>query len=59
MLAEYQVLAAEAAWSGSRRDAQRALAANPLVLSLDKAERISPNKLAAAHREHLPARLLA
>jgi len=58
MLAEYQVLAAEAAWSGSRRDAVRALAANPLVLSLDKAERIY-DELAAAHREHLPARLLA
>jgi 6-phospho-beta-glucosidase len=58
MLAEYQVLAAEAAWSGSRRDAVRALAANPLVLSLDKAERIY-DELSAAHREHLPARLLA
>jgi 6-phospho-beta-glucosidase len=57
MLAEYQVLAAEAAWSGSRRDAVRALAANPLVLSLDKAEGIY-DELADAHREHLPARLL-
>ncbi len=49
MLAEYQVLAAEAAWSGTRRDAVRALAANPLVLSLDKAEGIY-DELADAHR---------
>jgi 6-phospho-beta-glucosidase len=36
----------------------RALAANPLVLSLDKAETIY-DELAAAHREYLPERLLA
>ena len=35
MLAEYQAVAAEAAWSGGRRDAVRALAANPLVMRLD------------------------
>ncbi len=58
MLAEYQALAGEAAWRGTRRDAVRALAANPLVLSLDKAERIY-DELAQAHREHLPERLLA
>jgi 6-phospho-beta-glucosidase len=58
MLAEYQVLAAEAAWSGTRIDGIRALAANPLVLSLDKAETIY-DELAAAHRDHLPERLLA
>jgi 6-phospho-beta-glucosidase len=58
MLAEYQALAAEAAWSGTRIDGVRALAANPLVLSLDKAETIY-DELAAAHREHLPERLLA
>ena len=33
MLGEYQALAAEAAWSGHRRDAVRALSANPLVRS--------------------------
>ena len=37
---EYQALAAEAAWSGARRDAVRALAANPLVMQLDLAERL-------------------
>ncbi|MEO9176802.1 MAG: glycoside hydrolase, partial [Gaiellales bacterium] len=58
MLAEYQVLAAEAAWSGTRIDGVRALAANPLVLSLDKAETIY-DELAAAHRAYLPERLLA
>lgn len=58
MLAEYQVLAAEAAWSGSRVDAVRALAANPLVHSIDKAERLYA-ELAEAHRAHLPERLVA
>jgi 6-phospho-beta-glucosidase len=58
MLAEYQVLAAEAAWSGDRHDAILALAANPLVRSVDKAERLY-DELAAAHRAYLPERLLA
>ena len=39
-------------------DGVRALAANPLVLSLDKAEPIY-DELADAHREYLPERLLA
>ena len=56
--AEYQYLAAEAAWEGTRRDAIRALAANPLVLSLPRAERMY-DELAAAHRAHLPERLAA
>ncbi|RDI74723.1 Alpha-galactosidases/6-phospho-beta-glucosidase-related glycosyl hydrolase [Gaiella occulta] len=58
MLAEYQMLAAEAAWSGTRRDAIRALAANPLVLSVEKAEAVYA-ELSAAHRAFLPDRLLA
>jgi 6-phospho-beta-glucosidase len=58
MLAEYQALAGEAAWGGTRLDAIRALAANPLVLSLPLAETIY-DELAHAHREHLPERLLA
>jgi 6-phospho-beta-glucosidase len=58
MLAEYQVLAAEAAWSGTREDAVRALAANPLVHSVEKAERLY-GELAEAHRAHLPERLVA
>lgn len=57
MLGEYQALAAEAAWSGSRRDAVRALASNPLVFSLHKAEALYA-EMAAAHRQYLPERLL-
>jgi len=57
MLGEYQALAAEAAWSGTRVDAVRALYANPLVLNVELAERLY-DALAAAHREYLPERLL-
>jgi len=57
MLAEYQVLAAEAAWNGSRIDAVRALAANPLVQSVEKAEAVYA-ELSAAHAALLPDRLL-
>ncbi len=56
-LGEYQQAAADAAWSGGARDAVRALAAHPLVRSVDLAERLYA-ELAAAHREHLPARLV-
>ncbi len=58
MLGEYQALAAEAAWSGTRADAVRALCANPLVLNVDLAERLY-DALAAAHRPYLPERLFA
>lgn len=57
MLGEYQALTAEAAWSGTRRDAIRALASNPLVLSAAKAETLY-DEMAAAHRQYLPERLL-
>jgi len=57
MLGEYQALTAEAAWSGNRIDAIRALASHPLVFSLHKAEAIY-DEMAAAHREYLPERLL-
>jgi 6-phospho-beta-glucosidase len=57
MLGEYQSLAAEAAWRGARADAVRALAANPLVFDLHKAQAIY-DEMAAAHRPHLPERLL-
>lgn len=57
MLGEYQALAAEAAWSGTRREAIQALASNPLVFSLRKATAIY-DEMAAAHRAHLPERLL-
>ena len=58
MLAEYQMLAAEAAWSGTRTDAVRALAANPLGQSVEKAEAVFA-ELSVAHRAFLPDRLLA
>jgi 6-phospho-beta-glucosidase len=58
MLGEYQALAAEAAWGGGRREAVRALYANPLVMNLDQAESVYA-ALADAHREYLPERLLA
>jgi 6-phospho-beta-glucosidase len=57
MLGEYQALTAEAAWSGNRRDAIRALASHPLVFSLHKAEAIY-DEMAVAHRQYLPERLL-
>ncbi|MDX2163431.1 MAG: glycoside hydrolase [bacterium] len=57
-LSEYQSLAAEAAWSGRRIDAIRALAANPLVLSFETAEALY-DAMAAAQRDHLPERLLS
>jgi 6-phospho-beta-glucosidase len=57
-LGEYQAVAAEAAWSGFRQDAVRALSANPLVARLDLAERLY-DELATAHRRHLPDRLAA
>ena len=56
-LGEYQQAAADAAWSGDARDAMRALAAHPLVRSIDVAETLYA-EMAAAHRAHLPARLM-
>jgi 6-phospho-beta-glucosidase len=56
-LAEYQQAAADAAWSGDARDGVRALAAHPLVRSVDVAEELYA-ELAAAHRAHLPERLV-
>ena len=57
MLGEYQALAAETAWAGTRDDGIRALSANPLVRQLDVAERVY-DALASAHRAHLPDRLI-
>jgi 6-phospho-beta-glucosidase len=57
MLGEYQALTAEAAWSGTRRDAVRALASNPLCFSLRTAEALY-DEMSAAHSANLPARLL-
>ena len=58
MLGEYQALAAETAWRGTRADGIRTLSANPLVRQVDVAERVY-DALASAHRDHLPARLLS
>ncbi len=56
-LGAYQSLAAEAAWSGTRRDGVRAIAAHPLVLTLPTAEALY-DEMAAAHSAYLPARLM-
>ena len=52
-------LAAEAAWRGTRRDGVRALAANPLVRSLDMAEAIYDELAARPSRASCPSGLLA
>lgn len=57
-LSEYQYLTAKAGWSGRRIDGIRALASNPLVVSLNKAEAIY-DEMSAAHRAYLPERLLS
>ena len=56
-LAEYQYLAADAAWSGSRRDAIRALSSHPWLTEIRVAEAVY-DQMAAAHAAYLPARLL-
>lgn len=56
-LAEFQRLAAGVAWAGSARDGVRALAAHPLVRSLEVAEGLYA-EMASAHRAYLPERLL-
>jgi 6-phospho-beta-glucosidase len=57
MLAEYQALTAEAAWSGTRKEAVLALASHPYILSPRKAEALY-DEMAAAHSRYLPERLL-
>jgi len=56
-LGEYQALTAEAAWSGTRREAVVALTSNPLVRTFSLAETLY-DEMAAAHRQWLPDRLL-
>jgi 6-phospho-beta-glucosidase len=58
MLGEYQWLTAEAAWSGTRLDAIRALASHPWLLSIRRAEALY-DEMAHAHRAYLPERLLS
>jgi 6-phospho-beta-glucosidase len=56
-LAEYQYLTADAAWSGSRRDAVRALSSHPWLTEIRLAE-VLYDEMAAAHQAWLPERLL-
>ncbi|NDV01330.1 glycoside hydrolase [Pseudoroseicyclus tamaricis] len=57
MLAEYQRLAADAAWTGGRTEAIQALTANPLVMQLPVAEAIWED-MVAAQGDLLPARMV-
>ncbi len=57
LLAEYEAATARAALWGSRRDAIKALASNPLVMSYSKAEAVYDD-LASAHAQYIPERLL-
>jgi 6-phospho-beta-glucosidase len=57
LLSEFEGATAEVALRGNRRDAIKALAANPLVMSYSKAEAVY-DELAAAHAQYLPERLL-
>jgi 6-phospho-beta-glucosidase len=57
LLAEYEGATARAALWGTRRDAIKALASNPLVMSYSKAEQIY-DALATVHAQYLPERLL-
>jgi 6-phospho-beta-glucosidase len=56
-LAEYEGATAQVALWGTRRDAIKALAANPLVSSYKKSEQVYDD-LATAHKHYLPERLL-
>lgn len=58
MLGEYQALTAEAAWSGTRADAIRALASNPLVPSLPLATTLY-DEMSHMLRDFLPPRLVS
>jgi 6-phospho-beta-glucosidase len=57
-LAEYQALAAEVAWHGTRDDAVRALASNPLVRNPEKARALY-GEMSRALSDYLPGRLVA
>lgn len=57
LLSEFEGATAQVALHGTRRDAIKALAANPLVLSYSKAEAVYAD-LAAAHAQYLPERLV-
>lgn len=56
-LAEYQKLAAAAAWEGDREAAILALDANPLIQNIDLARALY-DEMAYAHRDYLPDRFV-
>ncbi|MBI9045966.1 MAG: hypothetical protein JEZ06_15850 [Anaerolineaceae bacterium] len=57
MLSEYQWLAANAIWKGTRKDAVKALSANPLILSLTLAETLL-DEITPLQGNYYPERLL-
>ncbi len=57
MLAEYQWVAADAIWNGTRQDLTRALASNPLVLSLSLADNLL-NTIIPLQKAYLPEQFL-
>lgn len=57
LLSEFEGATAQVALHGTRQDAIKALATNPLVMSYSKAAAVYDD-LAAAHAQYLPARLL-
>lgn len=58
MLAEYQAVTARVGWDGNRRQAIQALASNPLVMSLKKAEAIF-DEMVHAHRDYISPTLFS
>lgn len=56
MLAEYQWLAADAIWNGDYHDYKRALASNPLILSLSLAEKLLA-EIIPLQQAYLPSHL--
>lgn len=58
MLGEYQWSAANAIWTGDRRDLEHALAANPLVLSLSLAKKLL-NHMLPLMKPYLPEGITA
>ena len=54
MLAEYQWLAADAIWNGDRKALIKALAANPLILSISLAEKML-EEVIPLQRQYFPA----
>ena len=54
----FEAATARVGWDGNRRQAIQALASNPLVMSLNKAEAIF-DEMAAAHRDYISPTLFS